>query len=127
MTSILTLAFKIATEEGMLLGKLGRLIQAKVDEGKKAYMLLQCIFCMPSLFGLFGFGFAYLTGMVQFTWNTLVFYIPTVCGSSVFCGGMWSVYQLISAKIDAEERYARNLDDAYYEYEPEYHEENITN
>lgn len=94
ITSLWTLAIKIATSEGMVFEKLGKYGEKKVKEGYKIFEALWvCQWCMPSIHASIGMAFAFGLGIIQyFTWNLLIYYVLTVCGSSLVNGLIWGFH-----------------------------------
>ena len=97
ITTIWCLGVKIVTAEGMALEKLGRWAEKKVNEANKIYEpLLTCHFCLPSIHSLFGYAFAVGIGVIaEFEWKLVFMWPLVVMGSSVLCGCMWEIIQIL--------------------------------
>lgn len=94
ITSIWCLMIKIVTSEGMVLERLGKYGEKKVDEGYKIFEALWvCQWCMPSIHSLVGLGFAWGMGLIpELSWH-LLFYYPLVAGGSSLVNGLvWQYY-----------------------------------
>lgn len=91
ITSILVLAYTIVTQEKMLLHGIRRWANKLHDEGHIwTEPVFLCHWCMPSVWSLFGFFFAWGIGLIQrFTWNMGFYYVLCVGGSSLVCGLVW--------------------------------------
>lgn len=98
-TSILVLGWTIATQPKMLLYNV-RLWA----EGKNAIIyepLFLCHWCQPSLWGILGYLFAIITGMVHWGgWQMIAMYPLVVAGSSIACGLTWAFYTMVSSIIN---------------------------
>lgn len=94
ITTIWCLGFKILTERGMLLQKLGEYGKIKVDEGYIIYdPLIVCEFCLPSIHSLIGYGFAVAIGVIsKFEFNLVYMYPLVAMGTSISCGFIWNGY-----------------------------------
>lgn len=94
ITTIWCLGFKILTERGMLLQKLGEYGKRKVDEGYIIYdPLIVCEFCLPSIHSLIGYGFAVAIGVIsKFEFNLVYMYPLVAMGTSISCGFIWNGY-----------------------------------
>ena len=94
ITSIWCLGIKIATADDMLLEKLGKYGQKKVEEGYKVFEALWvCQWCMPSVHTLIGFVFAYGLGIIpELSWRLLLYYPLVAMGSSLVNGLIWQYY-----------------------------------
>lgn len=111
LTFILVMGFKIATQNDMVLEKVGVWANAKVDEGHKIFELLVCPWCMNTLFSLPAAIFAYGIGIINsFTWNLLWYYPLVVCFASLISGLTWTTYTMINAKKE----YYDNAQKFYY-------------
>lgn len=94
ITTIWCLGFKVLTEQGMLLGKLGEYGKRKVLEGKILFdPLVVCEFCLPSIHSIIGYGFAIALGIIsKFEFNLLYMYPLVAMGTSISCGFIWNGY-----------------------------------
>lgn len=103
LTSILVLGWKIITAEGMLLHNVFVWAEEK-SRDNKMYEWITCPFCSPTIFSFGGFGFAYLTHIVQFNNWWMVFYYPLcVAASSIVSGFTWTLYQFINSVKERNE------------------------
>lgn len=91
---IWTLGIKIATSEGMVLERLGKYGEKKVDEGYKIFEALWvCQWCMPSIHTAIAMFFAFGIGIIPELTYRLIFYYPLVAmGSSLLNGLIWQYY-----------------------------------
>jgi hypothetical protein len=88
-TTSLVLGITIATQDGMV----GENIR-EYTSGRKCYdPIINCFWCMPSVWSVAGYIFAFL--YCGFDFSKLLFYPITVCASSVLCGIIWGLIQLI--------------------------------
>lgn len=91
-TVCLVLGVKIITHEGMALHSL----KVKADaSGKGIWNMVTCEWCMPSLWSLAGYFFAFMYLFQKFPvehwYKYMIFYPITVCASSVLAGTIWTV------------------------------------
>lgn len=108
LTSLTVLAWKIASHEDMIFEQVGRWAQMKAEQGHRIYELLFCAYCMPSVFSIIGFLFAYGLGIIQLEWRLIILYPLCVFGSSILSGGAWTLYETIVAyneKMEQEKKY----------------------
>lgn len=99
LTSIWVLGIKIVTHKGMLLEDLGEWCLNKSERHKMFEALCVCQWCMPSIHSLVGYGFAIAIGILtKLKWSLLFMYPIVVMGSSLTCGIIWLVYELLTAK-----------------------------
>lgn len=106
ITTIWVLGVKISTAEEMILEKLGKYGEKKVEAGHKIYdALWVCPWCMSSIHSLVGYGFAFLLGLIPFEWNwQLVYRYPLiVMGTSIAAGMTWTIYLTINQIKDKNE------------------------
>lgn len=98
ITTILCLSIKISTSEGMWLERLGVYGERKIDEGANwVKPLFACEWCMPSLWTLVGFAFAFGIGILSvFSWQLAFFYPLVVGGSSIVTGIIWNIITYLS-------------------------------
>lgn len=99
ITTIWCLGVKIVTAEGMLLEKLGKWAEDKVERGHKIYeAIVTCQWCLPSLHSIIGYSFAIGIGVIaEFEWKLVFMYPIVVCGSSILCGFTWTFLELINS------------------------------
>lgn len=91
MTSIWVLGLTIATQPGMILFIFRQLADKKESSIYDA--MIRCHWCMPSIHGLFGYLFAYGTGVItEFSVKQVIAYPIVVCGSSFIVGFLWVIY-----------------------------------
>lgn len=94
ITVIWCLGFKVVTSDGMWLEKIGQ-----YAEHKNALIwkpLVKCIWCMPSIHSLVGYGLAVGIGVITgFSWHLVFMYPLVVMGSSFICGVLWSISECI--------------------------------
>lgn len=95
-------AWKIATEDDMVLEKVGNWGSRMVEKGYKIFDgLVTCPWCLPNLHGiLVVWPLAFLLEIVPFEWNYkyLIIHVFVVGGASMFCGMSWLLYNYLSAK-----------------------------
>lgn len=96
------MGFKVITEDGMLLEKVGNWGKKWYDKGYKIMDgLIICPFCLPNLHGiLFVWPMAFMLDVVPFEWNWkyLIVHIFVACGGSFICGIIWSLYKHLELK-----------------------------
>lgn len=129
ITSILVLGFHIVTNEGMALFSIRIWAMKKEDEGKLwAEPLCLCIWCMPSIWSLAGFVFAFGIGVLDnFTWNLLFYYPLCVAGSSLICGLIWTMYEAFVSVKDKNEEEIMYFNDTNRELDFDNHIKNYNN
>lgn len=113
LTTLCVLAVKIITANGMALEKIGVYAQKKVEEEKKKIwdVLCYCPWCMPTLYSLAGFIFAFGIGVLRhFSWQLLFYYPLCVFGSSLTSGLIWTAYLTMATKRS----YYENCQKYYY-------------
>lgn len=111
LTSMTSLAWKIASSRDMIFEQIGFWAQYQVDEGKKIFELLVCPWCCGTLFTLFGMLEAYgLKIITHLEWQLLLYYFLTVCGCSIVTGLTWTIYLTINSK----KQYYDNAQKFYY-------------
>lgn len=95
ITSCLIWGVKVATQPGMVFEKLGAWAENQLERGRKIWdTLLLCPFCMPTVYSAFGYGFAYLLGIIK-SWDVLYAYPIVLCATSMVSGIIWTVFKLI--------------------------------
>lgn len=115
ITVIWVLGIKIATSEGMILEKLGRFAEKKVDEGHKIWDgLVWCQWCLPSFHSVPAHFFAFGLGVIPFEVNKELFirWPLVIMGSSLVSGLIWTIYLTINKvkeRNEEEWEYFRNL------------------
>jgi hypothetical protein len=98
ITVIWVLGVKIVTSDGMLFGAIGRYADSKESLIWKP--LLNCIWCMPSIHSLIGYGLAIGIGIITvFSWHLIFMYPLVAMGSSFICGVLWNVSECIDTFI----------------------------
>lgn len=109
ITVIWVLGFKIVTSEGMLLESVG-----KYAENKKSAIwqpLVNCIWCMPSIHSLAGYGLAVGIGVITvFSWHLVFMYPLVVMGSSFLSGFLYNLNEC----TDMASLYFRNAGEKEY-------------
>lgn len=97
-TTAISLGVKIASLDGMLLQKTREFFEKKNKGKTKATIydaIILCHWCMPSLWSVFGYLFAYLIEKDLILYN-LVFYPLTVCSSSILNGIIWGIHNKLN-------------------------------
>lgn len=94
LTVIIVLALRVAMSERMLLEKLGKYFERKVEEGHKVYDLFVCPWCSGTLQSLTAHVFAFGLGILPFEWNweLLIRWPLVVFGSCFIAGILWTIY-----------------------------------
>jgi hypothetical protein len=97
-TVVLVLGATIATQQNMI----GYGLRVKADKkGLKIFEpIILCVWCMPSLWSLFGYGFSFLYCGIEF--KMLLFYPVVVAANIILCGTIWGVIQIIIKKSNDE-------------------------
>lgn len=91
-TTALVLGVTIATQQGMI----GYWLRQKSEGKRLLEPIITCHWCMPSLWSLAGYGFAFMyCGYDESQWK---FYVITICASSILCGAIWGIIQIITKK-----------------------------
>lgn len=102
MDVIWVLAFKVLTEEEMLLEKVGQWGAKMYDKGYKIMDgFILCPFCLPNLHCLFIiWPVAFLTGFVKFEWEWryLIVHGFVACAASFICGTIWLLFKTMQFK-----------------------------
>jgi len=91
ITSLLVIGATIVTQVGMGL----YVVREWADEKESRFYdaLIGCHWCMPSLWSLAGYFFAWRLGFIEyFSWKLVWMYPLVVCGSSFLCGLSWAIY-----------------------------------
>lgn len=114
ITVTLVLGLKIGMSDGMLLERLGRFFERKIDEGKKVYDLFFCQWCMSTLQSIVAYFFAFGLGVIPFEWNwqLLIRWPLIVLGGSIVAGNLWNLYltvNQIKEKNEIEVDYYKSL------------------
>lgn len=102
ITSILVLAYTIATQEGMVFYNIREWAEKKKEQGHKwAEPIFICHWCQPSSWALIAFAFAFGMGIIEkFEWDLLFYYVLTVGGSSLVNGLVWGYHLKSNAEHD---------------------------
>lgn len=105
IVSILVLSVKIATGDDMILEGLGKWGKKKTEKYKIFEALLVCPFCMPSIYSLIGYLFAFGLNILSFEWDwkLVIMYPIVVMGSSILAGFTWTVYETVNRIKDRNE------------------------
>lgn len=92
----LVMGWTIATQDKMVLNK----ARLWAEEKKSKWLdgLLLCHWCMPSSWALPAYIIAYLSGVVHGA-KILWLYPVVVCASSVMCGMIWELYQVLNMLV----------------------------
>lgn len=109
ITVVWVLGVKIVTSEGMILESVGRYADSKKSLIWKPLVI--CVWCMPSIHSLVGYGLAVGVGVITgFSWHLIFMYPLVVMASSFICGVLWN----ISEWIDISTLYYRNAGEKEY-------------
>jgi hypothetical protein len=105
LTSLLTLGYTIVTQEGMALYRIRKWATTKKERGTKwVEPLLLCYWCQPSTWSIFSFSVAYGLHIIHnLQWNLLLYYVLTVCGSSLLNGLIWDYHLKSNAEKEMYE------------------------
>ena len=71
-------------------------VWAECKDKKWLEPLVLCHWCMPSVWGIFGYFFAIVSGVIQFKFKLVWLYPLVVCGSSLMCGLIWTAYLVMN-------------------------------
>lgn len=97
ITTIWCLGITVASQEGMIIHGIRKWADAK--ESKWAMPAITCIWCMPSIHSLAGYGFSIGVGVISsFSWSLVFMYPLVVCGASFCSGFIWAIYEMIAIK-----------------------------
>lgn len=89
------LGLKVATSEGMVLHFIARYAESK--ESLIWEPVILCEWCMPSLHSVIAYVFAIGIGIISsFSWKLVWIYPLVVLSSSVACGVIWKLMDLIN-------------------------------
>lgn len=110
LTVVIVLALKVAMSEKMLLERLGKYFEQKVEDGYKFFDIFICQWCMSSLQSITAHAFAFGLGILPFEWDWQLFIRwPIVVFSSSFISGvLWTLYLTMNQIKD------KNEIEAYY-------------
>lgn len=111
---IIVLALRVALSEGMILEKLGKYFEQKVEEGYKVFDLFMCPWCSGTLQSITAHAFAFGLGVLPFEINVQLFirWPLVIFGSSFVSGMCWTIYLVLKSakdKNDAEAEYFKYL------------------
>lgn len=111
---VLVLSMKIVMSEDMLLEKLGRFFERKIDEGYKIFDLWYCQWCSGTFYSFPALAFSIGLGVIPFEWNwqLLIKWPLVVGGTSIIAGNLWNLYltvNQIKEKNEAETEYFKML------------------
>lgn len=114
LTVIIVLALRVALSEGMLLEKLGKNLEDRVEKGQKVWDLIICPWCSGTLQSITAHFAAFGLGILPFEWNwQLLIRWPLVVFGACFVSGMsWAIYltlNQIKKKNEAEAAYYNSL------------------
>jgi hypothetical protein len=111
ITSLIVLGWNVITQEGMALYRIREWAESKKEDGFGIFSpLLLCIWCMPSIWSVFGFAIANGLGLYDLTWKIILLYPLCVAGGSLVCGMIWTLYELMEQKI----KYYTNVEELSY-------------
>lgn len=98
-TIIWCIGLTICTQEDMVFHKIRVWAESKEKESGSIfyYPLILCHWCMPSIHSLFGYSFAFLSGVVEFNYKLIILYPLVIMLSSFTIGILWQLYVLIEA------------------------------
>lgn len=116
---ICVMGLKIVMSEGMLLEKLGKFFEKKIDEGNKIYDLFYCQWCMGTLQSITAHFFAFGLGILPFEWNwqLLIRWPLVVMGTGFVSGIAWTIYQTINdirERNQIQAKYYNNVEKLAY-------------
>lgn len=104
ITTILVLGWTVATQHDMILYPVREWAESKKTKWKA---LIICVWCMPSAWGVIGYSFAALAGVINmFSWKLIFIYPVVVGGSSFLSGFLWTVYE----KINIQSQHLSNIE-----------------
>lgn len=114
LTVIIVMGLKIVMSEGMMLEKLGKYFERKVDEGYKIFDIFICAWCMNSLQSLTAHAFAYGLGILppEFDWQLVIRLPLVIMGASFISGNLWNIYETINRikeRNEAEAEYFNSV------------------
>lgn len=95
------LAFKIATSENMILQGIGKWGSKMNDRYKVFDGLITCPYCIGNLHGvLFVWPLAIFLGIIPFEWDWryLGVHFFMVAGTSIICGFIWGLHEMMLIK-----------------------------
>lgn len=94
LTVIIVLALRVALSDGMLLEKVGRYFEKKVEDGQKWADLIVCPWCSGTILSIIAHAFAFGLGIIPFEWNwqLLIRWPLVVFASSFISGVLWTLY-----------------------------------
>lgn len=113
LTVIIVLALRVAMSDKMLLEKVGKFFEKKVEEGHKWADLIVCPWCSGTLQSITAHAFAFGLGILPLEWNwQLLIRWPVVVFASSFISGMlWTIYLTINQIKEKNE-----IEAHYYNY-----------
>jgi hypothetical protein len=101
ISAVLVLGMTISSEEGMIFYEARRRAEILYKRGGHVIMkpLILCVWCMASVYSIFGYVFAWIFGDLNcLDVKAICSYPIIVCLTSIISGGVWSVYELIETK-----------------------------
>ena len=102
---------KISTSNGNVFEKIKDFLEKNLSE-KLFKWVVDCPYCMPSLYSIFGYVFYYIyIGYID--WGRLFFYPIIVGASSFVCGILWVINETINEKKKHIENLNYELDKQY--------------
>lgn len=98
LTYIISMGWKIAISEGMLLEKIGNWGEAMVDKGWKVMNMIVCPWCICTLMSVVAHAAAFGLGILPMEWNwqLLIRWPLVVMGGSLLSGMTWTIYETIN-------------------------------
>lgn len=107
VTSFWVLGLTIVTQKNMLLGSIRKFEKEGVNI---LDAVIFCPWCMPSIHSAIGYLICHFSGVINFQLKMLVAYPIVVCGSSLVCGLIWTMYE----KMLIEKDYYENVEKLSY-------------
>lgn len=124
LTTIISLGWKVAISDGMILGKLGKWFEYKISMGCKIYDWFICPWCFVSIASVFAHAVAFKFHILpwHFDWDLLVRWPIVVLASSFTSGNLWNLYEMTNRIKDRNEEQAKfykAMNDEDIEFEDE--------
>ena len=110
LVTVWNVGIEVVLSDGMALERVRKWAQENKSEIWQP--LVWCIWCRPSIHGIFVVIAAWLSGIICFTWNIVILYPFVVSGSSFLSGFIWSIYKLIEVKT---KYYIHKEQDAFFD------------
>lgn len=114
LTVIIVLALRVALSENMLLEKLGKNLEERVERGQRIWDIIICPWCSGTLQSITAHFAAFGLGILPFEWNwqLLIRWPLVVFGASFISGMCWTIYltlNQIKEKNEAEAAYFNSM------------------